>query len=56
MWTPAAVGTYVRRRERRCLNLQGVEYAITRTLDGVQTVFFLYFVKDPTGVWRLESM
>jgi hypothetical protein len=32
------------------------EYAITRNLDGVTNVFFVYFVKDANGVWRLDSM
>jgi hypothetical protein len=32
------------------------EYAVTRSIDGVNNVFFLYFTKDGNGVWRLDSM
>lgn len=32
------------------------EYVITRNLNGATNVFFVYFVKDATGVWRLDSM
>jgi len=32
------------------------EYAINRTIDGVDRVFLLYFLQDTDGVWRLDSM
>lgn len=36
---------------------QGVsEYAINRTIDGVNTIFFIYFLQDDDGVWHLDSM
>jgi hypothetical protein len=32
------------------------EYAANRTISGVNQISFIYFIKDPDGVWRLESM
>jgi len=32
------------------------EYAIRRVLDGVKQLFFVYFVRDGYGIWRLGSM
>lgn len=32
------------------------EYAINRTISGVNQIFFIYFIKDPDGIWRLEAM
>lgn len=32
------------------------EYAINRVIDGVNQIFFIYFLRDPDGVWRLDSM
>jgi PKD repeat protein len=32
------------------------EYAINRTIDGVNRIFFMYFVQGIDGVWRIESM
>jgi hypothetical protein len=32
------------------------EYALSRTINGVDQVFFIYFARDPDGVWRLDSM
>ena len=32
------------------------EYAINRTIGGVNRIFFIYFVKDVDGVWRIDSM
>lgn len=32
------------------------EYAINNTRDGQNWVFFIYFLKDNDGVWRLDSM
>jgi hypothetical protein len=32
------------------------EYAINRTLDGVNRVFFISFVRDPSGAWHLDAM
>jgi len=31
-------------------------YAVTRTIDGVQRVFLIDFLKDEDGVWRIDSM
>ena len=33
-----------------------VEYAINRTINGVNQVFLIYFLRDVDGVWRLDSM
>jgi hypothetical protein len=32
------------------------EYALTRTINGVKRIYFIYFIRDPDGVWRLDSM
>lgn len=32
------------------------EYAVNRVIDGVDQIFFIYFLRDPDGVWRLDSM
>jgi hypothetical protein len=32
------------------------EYAINRTINGENRIFFLYFGRDGDGVWRLQSM
>ncbi len=32
------------------------EYAINRSINGVDSIFFIYFLKDGDGVWRLDSM
>jgi len=32
------------------------EYAINRTVDGVNRIFFIYFLRDPDGVWRIDAM
>lgn len=31
-------------------------YAVTRTSNGVQRVYFIYFLKDEDGIWRIDSM
>ena len=32
------------------------EYAVSRTINGVDQLFFIYFARDADGVWRLDSM
>ena len=32
------------------------EYAINRTIDGINRIFFIYFLRDADGVWRIDSM
>lgn len=32
------------------------EFAVTRLIDGELNVFFIYFAKDGTGQWKLDSM
>lgn len=32
------------------------EYAVNRTINGVNRIFFVYFMQGDDGVWRLESM
>ena len=31
-------------------------YAVNRTVNGVNRLFFVYFLRDADGVWRLDSM
>jgi PKD repeat protein len=32
------------------------EYAVNRTINGRNKIFLIYFLKDPDGVWRLDTM
>ena len=32
------------------------EYAINRTIDGVNRIFLIYMLRDVDGVWRIDSM
>lgn len=32
------------------------EYAINRMIDGVDQIFFVYFLQGQDGIWRLDSM
>jgi len=32
------------------------EYAINRTIEGVNRIYFIYYLRDIDGVWRLDSM
>jgi hypothetical protein len=32
------------------------EYALNRTIAGENRLFFIYFLQDEDGVWRIESM
>jgi hypothetical protein len=32
------------------------EFAINRTIDGIDRIYFIYFLLDVDGVWRLDSM
>jgi hypothetical protein len=32
------------------------EYVVGRTINGVKQIFFIYFLRDVDGVWRLDSM
>jgi hypothetical protein len=32
------------------------EFAIRRTINGVKQLFFVYFLRDGYGIWRLGSM
>lgn len=33
-----------------------LEYAINRTIDGENQIFFVYLMRDADGVWRMDSM
>jgi hypothetical protein len=32
------------------------EYAVNRTINGVNGIFFVYFMQSDVGVWRLDAM
>jgi hypothetical protein len=32
------------------------EYAVLRTIDEKNHLFLIYFVKDTTGVWKVEAL
>jgi hypothetical protein len=32
------------------------EYAVNQTIDGVNYLYFIYFLPDAYGVWRLNTM
>lgn len=52
---PAIVGTYSPIKTVTSSYEIG-EYAVNRTINGVNRIFFIYFVRDENGVWRLDSM
>jgi hypothetical protein len=32
------------------------EYAVNRIINGINRIFFIYFLRDVDGVWRVDSM
>lgn len=32
------------------------EYTIRRVVGGVKRVYFVYFMRDANGIWRIDSM
>jgi len=38
------------------LRVRLAEYAVNRTISGVNQIFLIYFIKGSDGIWRLESM
>jgi hypothetical protein len=32
------------------------EFAVNRLINGVNRIFFIYFLKDEDGVWKLDTM
>ena len=38
------------------INTDYAEYAINRTVDGINRIFLIYFVKDQNGNWKLDAM
>ena len=52
---PAIVDSYSALQRVSITSNMG-EYAVNRVIDGVDEVFFIYLLRDPDGVWRLDSM
>ncbi|MBI2964139.1 MAG: hypothetical protein HYY35_10325 [Deltaproteobacteria bacterium] len=52
---PGIVASYSR-PQRVSTDPEILEYAINRTIDGVNQIFFVYLLRDADGVWRLDSM
>jgi hypothetical protein len=42
--------------QRSIITASFAEYAINRTIDNVEHLFFIYFTQDDDGVWRIDSM
>jgi len=42
--------------QRSILAADFSEYAINRTINGVDRLFLIYFILDEDGVWRIDSM
>lgn len=38
------------------ITTQYAEFAVNRLINGVNRIFFIYFLKDQDGVWRLDTM
>lgn len=38
------------------LNREYAEYGINRIIDGEKHLFFVYYVRDAQGIWRIESL
>jgi hypothetical protein len=43
-------------RRKSTLNTAYGEYAVKRHRDGKNHLYFIYFLRDPDGVWRLDEM
>jgi hypothetical protein len=52
---PAIVGSYSTPR-RVSTGDNYFEYAINRTVDGENQIFFVYLLRDADGVWRMDSL
>lgn len=52
---PAILGTFST-LQRVSISERIGEYAINRVIDGVNRIFFIYFLQDVNGVWRIASM
>ena len=52
---PAIVGSFSSLQSSMLSSTVG-EYAVNRTIDGVNRIFFIYFLRDVDGVWRIDSM
>ena len=52
---PAIVASYSA-PQRVSVTGDMLEYAVNRTIDGVDSIFFVYALLDGDGVWRLDSM
>jgi hypothetical protein len=42
--------------QRASLSSSIGEYAINRTINGVNRIFLMYFLRDVDGVWRMDTM
>ena len=52
---PAIIGSFSALQSSILSSTVG-EYAVNRTIDGVDRIFFIYFLRDVDGVWRIDSM
>jgi hypothetical protein len=52
---PAIVASYSP-LQRVSLSPRIAEYAVNRTIDGVNRVFLVYFLQDANGVWLIDAM
>lgn len=42
--------------QRASVSSDLAEYAVNRTIEGVDRIFLIYFLRDSDGVWRLDAM
>ncbi len=54
--TYAAIAASFSVPQRSAVTADLGEYAINRTINGVNQLFLVYFVLGADGVWRLDSM
>ncbi len=52
---PSIMGSFSSLQESELYSNYG-EYAINRDIDGENRLFFIYFIRDGDGIWRIESM
>lgn len=54
-YMPGIIATYTP-LQRISSSQQIGKYAVNRSINGTNRIFFIYFVQDENGVWLVDSM